>query len=162
MVNASILGIWFLLWGIIPYMGMAGPRVSISKYFLSLILCHIQLQRSIMCWQTTSHYRGSTTLGSRAIQETSKLEVPKITKRNNVSNLRITYSWIWSIQTKQKSYKNWKRTALKISLIGNVEKYNKFSYYRWTLKKVIKGAKIKFHDNKFEECKGDMNKHGMS
>lgn len=89
------------------------------------------------------------------MDKTCKLEKPKVSKRNNLTNPWITDSLEYAINKKHKLHSEWKRTVSKRSPGGSVEKRQKFVVYRNIVKKCIKHAKEKFYANKFVECKGN-------
>ena len=92
------------------------------------------------------------------LDETCKLDAPKITKRNNINNPWITESIINSINTKHELFNSWKKTVKKKNPGGDVEKFEKYRTYNNSLKKIIKRAKSNFNSKKFDECNGDMKK----
>ena len=89
---------------------------------------------------------------------TCKLETPKISRRNNITNPWITEGIILSVKNKQKLYKVWKKSKNKNQPDGDKILYNKFSDYRKYLKNVIKEAKSTFYCKKIIESDGDRKK----
>ena len=93
-----------------------------------------------------------------SIDEACKLDVPKTTKRNKVSNPWITKGLINAIEKKHRLLKLWKKSITNRNKHGDVDIYRKFSEYRKMLKQLIYSAKRKHYLNKFEECHGNKKK----
>ena len=89
------------------------------------------------------------------IDEACKLNKPKTSKRNTKNNPWITTSIINAVNKKHELCKAWKKTMSSKQKRGDSKLYEQFSDYRRHLKKLIKIAKSKFYEKKFDENQGN-------
>ena len=92
------------------------------------------------------------------LDNTCKLQNPKMSKRNTKNNPWITDGIIHSVKTKRLLYKKWSKTKSKKNPLGNVEHYKKFSDHRKKLKNIIQAAKSSYYCKKINEHEGDLKK----
>ena len=97
-----------------------------------------------------------------SVDSTCKLDIPKVTKRNPISNPWITHGLIKSINHKENLYKIWKKSirskkSNKTEAAG-MHHYEHFKKYRRTLNKLIKAAKRRYYFRQFDKHKGDKKK----
>ena len=92
------------------------------------------------------------------IDHCCKLAKPKYSKRNLINNPWITEGIIDAIEHKNDLYIDWIRTKSSDSYPGNRNLYEKFSKYRYCLKKIIKDQKSIYYKNKISQCCGDIKK----
>ena len=90
-----------------------------------------------------------------AIDKTCKLEKPKTTKRNSITNPWITQGLVYSINRKHKLYKNWAKSKSQKLPNGNPVLYEQYKQHRKILQTSIKNAKSNYYHNKFDKHKGD-------
>ena len=90
-----------------------------------------------------------------AIDNTCKLESPKVSKRTSAINPWITPGLINSITEKDKLHKNWAKSKNSKQPDGNPALYDKYKQHRKILKYTIKKAKSKYYFDKFDKHKGD-------
>ena len=93
-----------------------------------------------------------------SIDEACKLDVPKTTKRNKISNPWITNGLVNAIEKKHRLFKSWKKTVTNKNKHGDAQLYGKFNEYRKILKSLIYTAKKRYYFNKFEENRGNKKK----
>ena len=94
----------------------------------------------------------------KCIDKTCKLEMPKTTKRNGVTNPWITNGLIDSISKKERLYKAWKKSINHKNKNGNGELYNKYKSHRKVVRKLIATAKRRYYVNKLEKNAGNSKK----
>ena len=79
-------------------------------------------------------------------------------RRNRLANPWITNGLIQSVNYKNFLYEKWKRSKNKKNRLGDQNLYEKYKDYRRRLTNLVKGAKSKFYNNKFDQCKGNSKK----
>ena len=96
---------------------------------------------------------------SEVLDSSCKLERPKLSRRNPLTNPWITSELISAINRKHELKDNWIKTInKKTNPDGDQELYKMFSNYRKTLKSIIKSAKNSYKCNQIEENKHDRKK----
>ena len=103
-------------------------------------------------------FEGFFQLFKDGIDHCCKLAKPKYSKRNPINNPWITDGIIDAIEHKNDLYIDWIRTKSSDSDPGNRNLYEKFSKYRYCLKKIIKDQKSIYYKNKISQCCGDIKK----
>lgn len=95
-----------------------------------------------------------------SVDSTCKLSVPKITKRNPISNPWITPGLIRSMKKKDELYKIWKKSLKKknLSCDSSLELYENYKSYRKSLKELIKLAKQNYYFSQFDKHKDNKKK----
>ena len=93
-----------------------------------------------------------------AIDKTCKLDIPKITKRNSVTNPWITTGIITSVLEKIRLYEDWTKSKSNFLPDGEPVKYNAYKEHRKILCWTIKLAKKSYYGRKFEKFKTDPKK----
>ena len=99
-----------------------------------------------------------TGIYQESIDEACKLNVPKTTKRNRISNPWITAGLINAIDKKHRLLNSWKKSVTNKNKHGDESKYEKFKSYRKFLKSLIYSAKNNYYLNKFEANRGNKKK----
>ena len=89
-----------------------------------------------------------------AIDETCKLEVSKITRRNQLNNPWFTEGLRVSVEKRHELFRKWKKSRTKTKPLSDNGLRQKFEDYRHYLQKIIKAAKQNFHLGQFQECDG--------
>ena len=97
-------------------------------------------------------------LFTNGIDQCCKLKKPKYSKRNPINNPWITDGIIDAIEHKNALYIDWIKTKRNENDPGCQTLYEKFSKYRYCLKKVIKDQKSRYFKNKISESSGDIKK----
>ena len=97
-------------------------------------------------------------LFKNSIDQCCKLDKPRYSKRNPVNNPWITDGIIDAIDHKNDLYIDWFKSKTNENDSGNPYLYQKFSKYRYCLKKVIKEQKSRYYKNKISQCSGDLKK----
>ena len=92
------------------------------------------------------------------VDETCKLETPKISKRNRTVNPWITQGLVNSIHKKHKLYKTWKKSISNKNKEGDLEMYSKYKEYRKIASNLIKHAKKNYYGNEFKKHSGNSKK----
>ena len=92
-----------------------------------------------------------------SLDKACKLDKPKTTKRNSISNPWITSGIIKSINTNDELYKNWK-DSFKTMKDGNSQILAKQKEHQKILRWLIKTAKTKYYSDKFKNVQGDKKK----
>ena len=95
---------------------------------------------------------------NECIEETCKLEKPKITKRNRITNPWITQGLINSIDKKNRLYKIWQKSKNMKNKTGDPKLYEAYKSHRRLLKNLIISAKKMYYASKFEKNEGNMKK----
>ena len=103
-------------------------------------------------------FEGFFQLFKDGIYHYCKLAKPKYSKRNPINNPWITDGIIDAIEHKNDLYIDWILTKSSDSNPGNQNLYEKFSKYRYCLKKIIKDQKSIYYKNKISQCCGDIKK----
>ena len=97
-------------------------------------------------------------LFTNGIDQCCKLKKPKYSKRNPINNPWITDGIIDAIEHKNALYIDWIKTKRNENDPGCQTLYEKFSKYRYCLKKVIKDQKSWYFKNKISQSSGDIKK----
>ena len=92
------------------------------------------------------------------VDQTCKLDIPRLTKRTSIDNPWITSGIVTSIIEKIKLYDAWTKSKSIILPDGDPTKYNSYKEHRKILCKTIKLAKKSYYGQKFEKCKTDPRK----
>ena len=97
---------------------------------------------------------------NKAIDTHCKLEKPKTTKRNPITNPWITDGIVHAISVKEELYEDWiiSKKSKEFSPAGDPSLYLKFTNYRRCLKHVIKTQKNTYLNGKILEHAGDRKK----
>ena len=97
-------------------------------------------------------------LFKNSIDQCCKLEKPRYSKRNPINNPWITDGIIDAIEHKNDLYLDWFKSKKNENDAGDHILYEKFSRYRYNLKKIIKDQKSRYYKNKISNCSGDLKK----
>ena len=97
-------------------------------------------------------------LFKNSIDQCCKLDKPRYSKRNPINNPWITDGIIDAIEHKNDLYLAWFKSKSNDDDPGEQYLYQKFSKYRYCLKKVIKEQKSRYFKNKILQCSGDIKK----
>ena len=117
------------------------------------------LQNELSSHTTAHKFSDFTSAFNKALDLSCKLERPKLSRRNPMTNPWITSSLISAIDRKHELKDNWIKTInKKTKPDGDHELYRTFSKYRQVLKSVINSAKNSFKCNQIEENKHDRKK----
>ena len=98
------------------------------------------------------------TLFRNSIDQCCKLAKPRYSKRNPINNPWITDGIIDAIDHKNDLYLEWFKSKTNDNDPGDQYLYQKFSKYRYCLKKIIKEQKSRYYKTKILQCSGDMKK----
>ena len=93
-----------------------------------------------------------------SIDHCCKLEKPRYSKRNPINNPWITDGIIDAIEHKNDLYLDWFKTKRNENDTGDMRLYEKFSKYRYNLKKIIKNQKSRYYKNKISSYEGNLKK----
>ena len=94
----------------------------------------------------------------QCLDKTCKLEKPKITKRNRVTNPWITRGLINAIAKKDRLYKNWKKSINRKNKHGDTKLYEQYKTHRKIVKNLIIKAKKSHYSKEFEKHSGNSKK----
>ena len=97
-------------------------------------------------------------LFKNSVDQCCKLKKPKYSKRNPINNPWITDGIIDAIEHKNDLYLDWFKSKTKHNDLGDQKLYQKFSNYRYCLKKIIKEQKSRYYKNKISEYSRDLKK----
>ena len=93
-----------------------------------------------------------------SVDQCCKLKKPRYSKRNPINNPWITDGIIDAIEHKNDLYLDWFKSKSNEGDLGNPHLYEKFSKYRYCLKKIIKEQKSRYYRNKIANHSGDLKK----
>ena len=95
---------------------------------------------------------------TNAIDQTCKLDIPRITKRTSIANPWITSGIVTSVIEKMRLYQEWIKSKSSSLPEGDFVKYERYKEHRKILCKTIKLAKKSYYGRKFEKCMTDPKK----
>ena len=93
-----------------------------------------------------------------AIDQTCKLDVPRVTKRTSITNPWITSGIVTSVIEKISLYQEWIKSKTNLLPEGEPVKYEQYKEHRKILCKTIKLAKKSYYGRKFDKFKTDPKK----
>ena len=88
---------------------------------------------------------------TNAIDQTCKIDIPRITKRTSIANPWITSGIVTSVIEKIRLYQEWIKSKSSSLPDGDFVKYERYKEHR----KTIKLAKKSYYGRKFEKCMTD-------
>jgi len=134
---------------------MKPPPITIARYNFCIANV-LELQRHTNELITNNHsFETFVSKLFEIVEDTCKEEVSTNSKRNSLLNPWITPGLIQSIKTKNKLYKNWKKSVSKADTKGNFNLYCKYKAHRSKLKHLIKFSKRKYYNEKFADAEGN-------
>ena len=107
---------------------------------------------------TINNFNEFNEIFKSSIDNSCKLETPKTTKRNSVTNPWITTGLIKSINEKNNLFKKWKKSINNKNKNGNAALHEEYKTKCKILKGAIRRAKQKYYFNSFTKHKGDKKK----
>ena len=117
-----------------------------------------KLQNDLTEHQASNNFSCFVDIFKKALDDTCKLETPKVTKRTKIVNPWITDSIISAVERKHELKNDWIKSIRKDIPAGNPTLRKSFTDYRAVLKLVIKNAKNTFNCEKILENKHDRKK----
>ncbi|KAL5255206.1 hypothetical protein ACHWQZ_G014595 [Mnemiopsis leidyi] len=108
--------------------------------------------------QISNNFSCFVEIFNKALDDTCKLETPKVTKRTKIANPWITDSIISAVDRKHELKNDWIKSIRKDTPAGNPTLRKLFTDYRSVLNLVIKNAKNTFNCEKILENKYDRKK----
>ena len=117
-----------------------------------------KLQNDLAEHQVSNNFSCFVDIFKKALDDTCKLETPKVTKRTKMVNPWITDSIKSAVERKHELKNNWIKSIRKDIPAGNPTLRKSFTDYRAVLKLVIKNAKNTFNCEKILENKHDRKK----
>ena len=117
-----------------------------------------QLGTKISNLKPSTNFSDFTDLYDSTLDDTCKLDKPKLTKRTYKNNPWITESIVTAVDKKHELRKEWSDTVTKKNPQGNVLLYQIFSDYRRQLKALIKSAKKAYYCGKICDSKENKKK----
>ena len=138
-----------------------GSPVQIQEYSYSMknieALCQ-ELNAELIDVYQQLDFESFFQLFKNSIDQCCKLKKPRYSKRNPINNPWITDGIIDAIEHKNDLYLDWFKSKKNENDAGDQSLHEKFSKYRYNLKKIIKDQKSRYYKNKISNCSGDPKK----
>ena len=116
------------------------------------------LRQNVTDLNNIDNFDDFTEFYKSSIDQSCKLETPRMTKRTSTVNPWITNGIITSVKEKIRLYEDWTKSKCNVKPEGDCDKYNLYKEHRRVLRKTIKLAKKNHYGKKFEKFKMDPKK----